>query len=99
MALQISKTANVFTLKGRLSAGEVFQARSFFLHKLSFEESFTISLAGLDDLDLSGALMFKGLKDEAIRINKSVKIVNGENQKILGPFRKLEDQFVLSVAA
>ena len=99
MALQISKTKNVFTLTGKFNANEVFHVRNFFLHKLRFEDSFTISLAGLEDLDLSAVLMFKGLKDEANHINKSVKIVNSENQKILGPFRKLEDQFVLSVAA
>lgn len=99
MSLRILKTDNVFTLSGRLGANQIFSTREFFMYKLRSEDTLMISLAGLDDLDLSAALMFKSLKDEAFRINKSLTVFTGQNRKILGPFRKLEDQHVLAVAA
>lgn len=98
MALSISKMETVYHLSGALHANQVFQLRNFFELSLKNEESITISLAGLDDLDLSAALMFKQLKDEAYKMKKSVTVFNGENQKILGPFLMLEDQQVLTAA-
>ncbi len=99
MALQISKIDKVFTLSGRLGANQIFAIRDFFVYKLRDEDQLIISLAELDDLDLSAALMFKSLKGQAFRINKSLTVFTGKNRKILGPFRKLEDQRVLSAAA
>ncbi len=96
MALEIKKTENVFFLKGRLNANQVFQIRAFFETKLKEEGQVTISLAGLDDLDLSGAMMFKHLKDYAFQINKSIMVYAGENRKILGPFAVMEDSNVLA---
>lgn len=96
MALEINKTENVFFLKGRLHANQVFQIRSFFEAKLKTEEEVTISLIGLEDIDLSGAMMFKQLKDHAFRTNKSLMVYAGVNKKILGPFSVLEDQYVLA---
>ena len=86
MALSITKTDMVFHLSGTLHTNQVFQVRNFFQQVLNNEESITISLGGLDNLDLSAALMFKQLKDEAYSFNKHITVFNGENQKILGSF-------------
>lgn len=98
MALQIKKTENVFILKGTLHSNQVFEIRNFFQHKLKSDASLTISLAGLDDLDLSAALMFKQLKDEAYRINKRFTVFSAGNKKVLGPFLMLEEPVLLAAA-
>ena len=96
MALAIEKVENVFLLKGRLTASQVFQIRIFLESKLNQQGELVISLSGLYDLDLSGAMMFKQLKDFAFQTNKALTIYVGENKKILGPFSVLEDQHVLA---
>lgn len=96
MALQITKTEQGFLLTGRLHTNQLFEIRNFFKSKLSTSKELSISLAGLDDLDLSAALFFKELKDLAKRTHKKVHISSDNNQKILGPFRKLEDPYVLA---
>lgn len=95
MALEIKKIENVYLMEGRLGANQVFQINAFFQAKLKIEGELTISLLGLDDLDISGAMMFKHLKDFAFKANKTVSIFTGENKKILGPFTVLEDPYVL----
>ena len=79
-----------------LYTNQVFQIRAFFQSKAIQEEQLNINLEGLDDVDLSAALMFKQLKDEAIQENRQIKISVGANEKILGPFRILQDQYVLA---
>lgn len=96
MALAVKKVENVFLLEGRLTASQVFQIRAFLESKLIEQGEIVISLSGLFDLDLSGALMLKQLKDFAFQTNKSITIYAGENKKILGPFSVLEDQHVLA---
>lgn len=96
MALEIKKLKNVFLLEGRLGANQVFQVNAFFQAQLEIEGELTISLAGLDDLDISGAIMFKHIKDIASKTQRAVSIFAGENKKILGPFSVLEDPYVLA---
>ena len=98
MALQIEKRENVFTLKGTLHSNQVFEIRNFFQHKLKLDASLIVSLAGLDDLDLSAALMFKQLKDEAYKMNKSFTVFTAGNKKVLGPFLMLEEPVLLAAA-
>ena len=98
MSLKIEKKENVFTLAGTLHSNQVFEIRNFFQHKLKSETSLTVSLAGLDDLDLSAALMFKQLKDEAYKMNKNFTVFTAGNKKVLGPFLMLEEPVLLAAA-
>jgi len=96
MALSINYQDSTYFLSGRLYTNQVFQIRAFFQSKATQEEQLSIDLGGLDDVDLSAALMFKQLRDEAIQENRQIKICAGSNEKILGPFRMLQDQYVLA---
>lgn len=98
MSLHITRTENVFQLAGNLTGNQVFQIRNFFKTILNSERSLEINLSGLDQLDLSAAMMFQDLKELGLRANKKVTVTNGENRKILGAFRMLGGE-VLAVAA
>jgi len=83
MSLHITKTENVFQLKGNLTGNQVFQIRNFFKTILNNERSLEINLSG------SAAMMFRDLKEMGLRINKKITVTNGKNKKILGAFRML----------
>jgi anti-anti-sigma regulatory factor len=97
MALKITKTDNVYELQGRLCSSQVHEVRNFFISKLKNDSELKICLCNLDDMDLSGAMMLEGLKEEAFKIRKSVQVFFGDNRKILGPFRMM-DQTLLAAA-
>jgi len=96
MALQIQKIENVFALKGRFHSNQVFEIRNFFQQKLKSETTVTVSIAGLDDLDLSAALMFQQLKDDAYKMNKVFTVFSAGNEKVLGPFLMLDEPVLLA---
>lgn len=98
MSLQIIKTENKVTLKGNLTANTIFQIRRYCLALLDQNSSLIINLSGLDQLDVSAAIMLRDLKFEAYKMDKVLTVTNGQNQKIVGAFRMLDDQ-VLQIAA
>lgn len=87
MALQITKQENVYVLSGNLSADQVFEIGRFFNLKLHAEQELHISLAKLDVVDISAALMFKQLFSQAELRNKTCVVYGLKNRKILGAFR------------
>lgn len=98
MSLQIIKTENKVTLKGNLTANTIFQIRRYCLALLDQNSSLIINLSGLDQLDVSAAIMLRDLKLEAYKMDKVLTVTNGQNQKIVGAFRMLDHQ-VLQIAA
>lgn len=98
MALQITTNQNEITLKGNLTANTVFQIKRFCVTLLEQNSSLHLNLSGLDQVDVSAALMLRDLQLDAYTANKELTVTNGENQKIVGAFRMLEHQ-VLQIAA
>lgn len=87
MALHINKQENVYVLSGKLTADQVFDLGRYFSIKLHAEQELLVSLAGLDVVDISAALMFKQLLSQARIRNKKCIIYGAQNGKILGAFR------------
>ncbi len=98
MSLQITTTQNEIALKGNLTANTIFQIKRFCTTLLEQEGSLHVNLSGLDQVDVSAALMLRDLQMDAYNTNKVLTVTNGENQKILGAFRMLDHQ-VLQAAA
>lgn len=98
MSLQITKNQNEITLKGNLIASNIFQMRNYCLTVLGQHKSVKVNLSGLDQLDVSAAIMFRDLKHKAYNMNKGFFVTNGQNEKIAGAFRMLDHQ-VLQAAA
>lgn len=98
MSLQIIKTENEVTLSGNLTANTIFQIKRYCLALLDQNSSLIINLSGLDQLDVSAAIMFRDLKLEAHKMDKVLTVTNGQNKKIVGAFRMLDHQ-VLQIAA
>ena len=90
MSLHITKKDSVYELIGNLSADQVFELGRYFNLKLHEEKVLKISLANLDSVDVSSALMFKQLLSQAQMRNKECIIFGLKNRKILGAFRRTE---------
>jgi ABC-type transporter Mla MlaB component len=98
MSLQIIKTENEVTLKGNLTASNVFQIKRYCTALLEQNKALKINLSGLDRLDVSAAIMLRDLKVAAYSADKFLIVTNGQNEKIAGAFRMLDYQ-VLQVIA
>jgi len=98
MSLHVTKTQNEITLKGNLTANTIFQIKNICKILLEQNTFIHINLSGLDQVDVSAALMLRDLKFDAYKIGKELKITNGKNEKIVGAFRMLDHQ-VLHIAA
>ena len=89
MALHINKIDGVYTIKGTITASQVHHLRAFFSFRLEREENIGIHLGRVDQLDLSGAMMFKDLQQMAALNDNRCELIFGDNQKIWGAFRML----------
>ena len=98
MSLQITKDQNEVTLTGNLTANTIFQIKRYCATLLELNSSLIINLSGLDQVDVSAAMMLKDLQLDAFNANKVLTVINGQNEKIVGAFRMLDHQ-VLKVAA
>lgn len=98
MSLHITKTQNEFQLTGNLRANNLFEIKNYFRTILKITPSLHINISRLDQLDLSAAMMFRDLKLEAFNMQKECTVSNGQNEKIVGAFRMLEEQVLQAVA-
>ncbi len=98
MSLKITKDQNEVALKGNLTANTIFQIRRYCTALLDQNTSLHLDLSGLDQLDVSAAIMLRDLQIEAYKLDKSFTVTNGQNEKIVGAFRMLDHQ-VLQIAA
>jgi ABC-type transporter Mla MlaB component len=98
MSLQIIKTENEVTLTGNLTANNIFQIKRYCTILLEQHNALKINLSGLDQLDVSAAIMLRDLQVDAYSADKVLTVTNGQNEKIVGAFRMLEHQ-VLQAAA
>lgn len=98
MSLHLTKIQNEIVLKGNLTANTIFQIKKICKVLLEQHTFLHINLSGLDQVDVSAALMLRDLQLDAYTANKELTVTNGENQKIVGAFRMLEHQ-VLQIAA
>lgn len=96
MALHITNSYQIFQLSGRLNNQVVYEAKAFFTHKLSHTEELTIDVSQLDDIDLSGAMLLNDLYTRALKDRKGIRILIRDNQKVLGPFRQLNAEYILA---
>ena len=90
MALHINKTERGYALRGCLTSPNVHHLRSMLTYRLHEDQELKVYINELDQLDLSGAMMFRDLNQVALGAGLKLEIIVGDNQKIIGAFRMLE---------
>ncbi|PQB03489.1 hypothetical protein [Aureitalea marina] len=96
MALCIEQKESIFEFTGSFHASQTQQVRTYFKHKLNGDGKFEICLQKLEDIDLAGVIMLRCIKDSALELGCQISVRLGNNQRILGPFRQLNEPMLVA---
>lgn len=96
MAVYIKQTETGFELAGSLHASHAHEVRRFFEFQLGRKENLNIELHNLEDIDLSSVMMLDNLRTTAQATGCELSISTGFNDRIMGPFRQLNEPRLVS---
>ena len=96
MALFIEQNKSTYHLTGSFHASQAQEVRTYFLHVLKDKRLVHICLEKLEDIDLASVIMLRNIRNSAQDRGCQISIQLGNNGRILGPFRQLNEPLLVA---